>query len=106
MTLAPDGVLIIWTETGFPHAAGSPDALNDAPGELTRIGRHAARLSIEDADRACRTLGGSRSVRAEIARDPRPSYETFDMTACLGPASQSAHTRAVLALLDSVSIGP
>lgn len=105
MGLAADGVLIIWTETGFPHPAGSPDALDHAPGELITIAGHAARVVVGSAGRACRSVGASTSVRAEIARDPRPSSETFDMTACLGPANQSANKQAVLAMLSSLRIG-
>jgi hypothetical protein len=102
--LSPDGVLIIWTETGFPHAAGSPDALEHAPGELTTIAGHAARVLIGAAGQECGHIGASTSIQAVIARDPRPAYETLHMTACLGPDNQSANTRAVLAMLGTVRI--
>lgn len=105
MRLTADGVLIIWTETGFPYPEESGGALDRAPGQLTTIAGHAARVYVGSAGRVCEGVGASKSIRAEIARDLRPANNTFDMTACLGPANQSANTRAVLSMLSTVRIG-
>ena len=101
--LKPGGVLIIWTESGFPYPAGT-SALDHAPGKLTTIAGHAARVYIGRAGLQCGSTGATRSVRAVIASNPRPSNETFQMTACLSPANQPANTRAVLAMFNSLHI--
>lgn len=102
--LSGDRVLIIWTQSGFPHPAGSPGPLANKAGTPTRLGGHAARLHSGPAGPECGHIGAATSIQAVIVMGPRYGDDTLQMTACLGPTEQAPNIRAVMAMLDTLHI--
>lgn len=102
--LSGDRVLIIWTQSGFPHPAGGPGPLTNAPGTPTRLGGHAARLHSGRAGLECGHIAARTSIQAAIEMGPPYGDDTLQMTACLGPSDQAANTRAVMAMLATLHI--
>lgn len=101
--LGAGDVLVVWAEGGGPAAKGF-DALAAAPGTLTMFGGHAARVQRGPAGGECGQTGAVTAINALIALTPRPSIETVEVTACLGPGDQAANAAAVLEMLDTLRI--
>lgn len=88
--LSKAGVLITWTQTGFPHLPGD-DLLGSAGIHLTVDG-YPARLVLAVSDPGCTTLGGKQSITGTFL-----FHEVITMRACIGSADAGAAAEVVTA---------
>jgi hypothetical protein len=95
--LRPNGVLVEWSDNGFPDPQGSPPALG--PGLSRTVDGRAARIQIT-LPGVCKSIGGQESVDVIIARDVPDN--TYSLTACLRGPGLKAGIATISRLLQSV----
>jgi hypothetical protein len=77
VVLPPGGVLISWSNVGFPHQGP------EIPHPTTKIDHQPATVVTGPADVNCASMGGDETITADIAR---PTGNHYEMVACLrGP---------------------
>jgi hypothetical protein len=96
-TLRPGGVLITWTNVGFPR----PPSESEVPNANTTIARQPARVVVSRPG-GCADIGSDETIVVDIAR---PGGNHFDMRACLRGPGLIANTRLVRSMLRSVRLG-
>lgn len=86
--LPATGLLVTWTQTGFPHPSGA-DLLGSAGVHLTVDG-YPARLLQGAPDPSCAALGGKQLVRGTFLL-----REVIEMRACLASDDEAAAAVAI-----------
>jgi len=94
-TLSPGGVLVSWSEHGFPGWTFARE-----PGRVIRVGPAPAKIQFARPGN-CGTLGADETITAVI---PSGQDNWYELDACLRAPGVAASARQVLAMLESARL--
>jgi hypothetical protein len=94
--LLPGAILVSWTRGGLPNWS-----LAKQPGRSTTLAGRRAKVQIARPG-ACRYLGASETITAQVALSPR--HSSLEMQACLRGSSTAPNEKRVLAMLASLRL--